>query len=265
MHDPMIPGERAPDLAADTLRLRRAFAVALGFVFLLWMLKLTEIWCGLNFARYGVFPRSLEGLWGILLGPLIHGSVSHLFANTAPLIVLGTALLYGYPRAARILLPLLYLGSGLGVWVFARPAHHIGASGLTFGMMFFVFTVGVLRWDKRAIALALVVFLLYGGMIWGIFPRDPGISFESHFFGAAIGVGLAFLLRNLDPPPPEKHYSWEGEEQEDPETDDANVAARDRPGEPPSALQSGSSAAPADASSRRENKHQAREWPVANG
>jgi membrane associated rhomboid family serine protease len=111
----------------------------------------------------------------------------------------------------------VYAGSGLGVWLFARDASHIGASGLTFGMMFFVFTVGALRWDRRAIALSLIVFFLYGGMIWGIFPYDPQISYESHFFGAVIGVVLAVLLKNHDPAPPRKRYSWEEEGETDAE------------------------------------------------
>ena len=125
--------------------------------------------------------------------------------------ILGTTLLYGYPKAARIVIPVLFLGTGLGVWLFARKAYHVGASGLTFGMLFFVFTIGVLRWDRRAIALALVVFLLYGGMVWGVFPSDPAISYESHLSGALAGVALAFLLRGLDPPLTPKRYSWEDE------------------------------------------------------
>jgi membrane associated rhomboid family serine protease len=157
----------------------------------------------------------VDTLGGVLLAPLLHGSLTHLLANTPPILVLGTVLLYGYPRASPIVLPVVYLGSGLGVWLFARPGWHLGASGLTFGVLFFVFTVGVLRWDRRSIALALVVFLLYGGMIWGILPTAPGISFESHLFGALLGVILAFALRRLDPPAPEKTYSWEAEDGDD--------------------------------------------------
>jgi membrane associated rhomboid family serine protease len=143
---------------------------------------------------------------------LIHGSVTHLFSNTLPIVILGTAILYGYPRSAKLVIPAVYFGTGIWVWLFGRSAWHIGASGLTFGMMFFVFTIGVLRWDTRSIALALVVFLLYGGMIWGIFPGDPSVSFESHLAGALIGITLAVLLRNHDPAPPRKRYSWEDEE-----------------------------------------------------
>ncbi|MEA3277463.1 MAG: rhomboid family intramembrane serine protease [Pseudomonadota bacterium] len=202
----LTPGGRED----DTHRLRRSFLLAVGFAILLWVIKLAELVLGLDLFSYSVFPGRSETLTGIALAPLIHGSLSHLFANTAPILVLGTALIYGYPKAARIVLPVVYFGSGLGVWLFARPAWHLGASGLTFGIMFFVFTVGVLRWDRRAIALSLAVFLLYGGMIWGIFPTAPNISFEYHLAGAVLGVLLAVLLRRMDPPPPEKRYSWEG-------------------------------------------------------
>jgi len=198
----------------DTDRLRRAFALAAVFALLLWLIKLTEIVFHLDLSRLSIFPGRLATLPGLALAPLLHESLFHLFANTAPILVLGTLLGYGYPRATRILLPAVYLGSGLGVWLYGRPAWHLGASGITFGMMFFVFTIGILRWDRRAIALSLVVFLLYGGMIWGIFPTKPDVSFEYHLFGAGIGVLLAFLLRGLDPPPPEKKYSWEGDDAE---------------------------------------------------
>ena len=220
--------ETPPSSDTDTRRLRRAFILATSFAALLWLIKLAELLSGLELVACGVYPQQLSGLAGILWAPLIHGSLTHLFANTAPLIILGTALLYGYPRSARIVLPVVYVGSGLGVWLFARQAWHIGASGLTFGMMFFVFTVGALRWDRRAIALSLVVFFLYGGMIWGIFPYDPQISYESHFFGAVIGGILAIVLKNHDPAPPAKKYSWEEEGEAD-TTQSADTA----PGGPP--------------------------------
>lgn len=207
-------------LQNDNTRLRRSFILALLFALTLWVIKLAEIILGLDFVHYGVFPLRVSGLRGILTAPLIHASLSHLFSNTAPLVILGTALFYGYPRSAKLVIPVLYLGSGLGVWLFARHAYHIGASGLTFGVMFFVFTIGVLRWDTRAIILAMVVFFLYGSMIWGIFPTQPDVSFESHFFGAVIGVALAMLLKNHDPAPPPRKYSWEEETPEDQQESD---------------------------------------------
>jgi membrane associated rhomboid family serine protease len=204
----------------DSRLMKRSFAIVASFTAVLWLIKIVEVTLGANLARYGVYPGQPDGITGIIWAPLIHTSFSHLLANTAPLLLLGTALLYGYPRSAKIVIPAVYLGSGLGVWLFARDAFHVGASGLTFGFMFFVFTVGVLRWDKRATVLSLIVFFLYGGMIWGIFPSKPEISFESHFFGAMIGIVLALLLRDYDPYPPEKQYSWEEDEDIDPEPDD---------------------------------------------
>lgn len=204
----------------DSRRLKRSFTIVAAFTAVLWLIKIVEVMAGANLARYGVYPGQPGGLTGIIWAPLIHTSFSHLFANTPPLLLLGTALLYGYPRSAKIVIPAVYIGSGLGVWLFARDAYHVGASGLTLGFMSFVFTVGVLRWDKRATALSLVVFFLYGGMIWGIFPSKPEISFESHFFGAMIGIVMAVLLRDYDPYPAEKHYSWEEDESIKLEPDD---------------------------------------------
>ncbi|MCC7547432.1 MAG: rhomboid family intramembrane serine protease [Burkholderiales bacterium] len=193
----------------DRRRWQSALVLSAAFALALWLVRTLEAFAGTSFLHLGIYPRQWTGLAGILLAPFVHGSWGHLVANTTPVIVLGTALLYGYPRAARIVVPVLFLAVGLGVWLFARPSYHVGASGLTFGAMFFVFAIGVLRRDRRAIALAMIVFFMYGGMVWGVLPGDPQISFESHLAGALTGVTLAVLLRDADPRPPEKRYSWE--------------------------------------------------------
>ncbi|NNJ97072.1 MAG: rhomboid family intramembrane serine protease [Gammaproteobacteria bacterium] len=207
----------------DTHHLKQSFKIAAAFTVVLWSTKIIEVALGASLGQYGVYPGQLSGLIGILLSPLIHSSFLHLLANTAPLLILGTALLYGYPKSAKIVIPAVYFGSGLCVWLFAREAYHIGASGLSFGFMFFVFTIGALRWDRRAIALSLIVFFLYGGMIWGIFPSKAGISFESHFFGAMIGLILAVVLRHHDPYSPEKHYDWEEDDVTELESDQGAI------------------------------------------
>jgi membrane associated rhomboid family serine protease len=201
----------------DSLQLKRSFTLVAAFTIALWSIKIAEALMGISLYRYGIQPGQLSGLMGVFLAPLIHSSFSHLFANTAPLLILGTALLYGYPKSAKIAVPAIYIGTGLCVWLFARHTYHIGASGLAFGFMFFVFTIGAIRWDRRAIALSMVVFFLYGSMIWGIFPNRPNISYESHFFGAMFGIILAIVLRNHDPLLPEKEYSWEEDDEDDPE------------------------------------------------
>ena len=101
---------------------------------------------------------------------------------------------------------------GLGVWLFARSSYHFGASGLTHGLFFFLFVSGLLRRDKRSAAVLLIAFYFYGGMLLTIFPREPGVSFESHLFGAMAGIACAFALRYRDPPPPRKQYSWEADD-----------------------------------------------------
>ena len=204
-----------PNPQDDPRHLRLAFGIAASFTTLLWLIKLAEIALGADLGHYGIYPQRVSGLIGILCAPLIHGSLSHLAANTGPILVLGTALIYGYPKSAKIVLPVIYLGTGACVWLFARGSYHIGASGLAFGMMFFVFTIGALRWDRLAIALSMMVFFLYGGMVWGVLPTDSRISFESHFFGAALGIALAIVFKTRDPRPPEKKYSWEENSGED--------------------------------------------------
>ena len=208
---------------------RKAFLPVAVFVLLLWLVVALGLVLHLPLIQLGIYPRTAAGLAGILFAPLIHGSWGHLISNSFALLILGTALRYGYPRAAGPVVILVYLLSGLGVWCLGRESYHIGASGLTHGMMFFIFTTGILRRDRPSIALSLIAFFLYGGMVWSIFPQEPGISYESHFFGAASGVLAAFLFRRLDPQPPEKHYDWE-----DAEPQDSDLQPDDTPGAPPS-------------------------------
>jgi membrane associated rhomboid family serine protease len=194
---------------------RNSALTALAFIALLWTIELLDRALGLQLYHFGVYPHALHGLPGILFAPLIHGSWTHLLSNSFALLILLTTLLYGYPRSAPPALVLIWLGSGLGVWLFARENYHFGASGLTHGIMFYVFTSGILRRDRLSIALSLIVFFIYGGMIWSIFPQEPGISYESHFFGALCGVLAAFLFARRDPLLAEKHYDWEDEEEAD--------------------------------------------------
>jgi len=195
----------------DTRRLRRSVIAAGCFVGLIWLIWLIQFVFGLDLRLFGVYPREPDGLSGILTAPLIHGSFKHVFSNTLPAFILGTAFLYGYPKSAILSMPAIYIGSGLGVWLFARSSFHFGASGLIYGMMFFLFVCGILRRDRLSIAISLIVFFLYGSMVWGIFPVEPGVSFESHLFGAVLGVGLAVVLRKWDPARLKKKYDWEDE------------------------------------------------------
>jgi membrane associated rhomboid family serine protease len=200
----------------DRARLRLALLGAGTIVIGIWVLWIVAAMLGWSLDDFGVRPRTLHGLVGIFTAPLVHGSFEHLMSNTLPMLVLGTLALYTYPLAARRALILIWVGSGIGVWMFARDSTHVGISGVAHGLMFFIFVLGLLRRERSAVTMALVVFFLYGGMVLTVLPREEAISFESHAFGAICGALAAVLWYKLDPSVPRKRYSWELE----PEPDD---------------------------------------------
>jgi len=199
---PFMSAASPGDSERPGTRLRRALFWPLLGVAVLWLLAIHQAWSQSDWIPFGVLPRTLSGLPGILTAPLVHDSWSHLLANTPSLLGLGILALYGYPRATRHAIPVIWLLSGLGVWLFARASFHIGVSGLTHGLLFYVVAMGLLRRDPLSMVLAVVVFLVFGGMAAGIVPGESGISFEYHLFGAIAGVIAAALLSRLDPRPP---------------------------------------------------------------
>jgi membrane associated rhomboid family serine protease len=208
------PAYARTERARDNFRL--AVRIALGFVALLWVIELLSLALDLGPEDFGVRPRQLAGLPGILFAPLVHGGFAHLLANSLPLLILGTAMLYLYPSAALKVLPAVYLGPGVAVWLFARGGVHVGASGLVYGLVSYIFVAGLIRRDRRAIAASLLVSFMYGALVWGVLPIESGVSWETHLAAALIGVALAIALRRLDLPP-RKRYSWEDEEDNDAE------------------------------------------------
>ena len=202
----------ADQQAADRRRVRRALNASLACVLLLAVVFAGQQ--GTEWRALTVTPGSAAGLWGLLTAPLLHGSVAHVVANATALLILGTLAGTAYPRASLRALPLLWLGSGLGAWLLGEPgSHHLGASGVTHGLMFLVFVLGLLRRDRPAIAAGMIAFLFYGGMLMTVLPREAGVSWESHLGGALAGVLAAVLLRRTDPAPPRRRYSWEIEEE----------------------------------------------------
>jgi membrane associated rhomboid family serine protease len=183
-----------------------------GFILLLLLIKLIEVSFGTSFARFGLQPHHLSGLMGIITYPLIHENFSHVISNSIPLLFLGTGILYFYPRAAFKIFAMVYFIPGILLWFFARPGYHIGASGLVYGFVTFLFFSGIIRRDNKSIALALAVTFLYGSLVWGILPIDKTISWEGHLYGSLVGILCAFIFRKYDPP---KKYDWEDEPDDD--------------------------------------------------
>ena len=217
-----------PELAAAPtvlVRFRRALNLSLAAVVVMGAMFLAqEHW----FATHALTlePRTLGGLLGVLFAPLLHGSGEHLAGNAFALVVLGTLAGTVYPKATLRALPVLWLGAGLGTWAIAQGGHHLGASGVTHGLGFLLFGLGVLRRDKPAIAAALIAFFFFGSMVLTVLPQEAGVSWESHLAGALAGLVAAVIWRKADPAPPRKRYSWEDEEE-------AEDLAGDAENEPP--------------------------------
>ena len=194
-------------------RLGRSFLYAAIAVALLWILYTLSWALDWNMSLWGIYPRKQEGLLGILTAPLAHGSWGHLSSNSFPLLFLSAGIMYFYPKVARQVFVTAYLATGLWVWVAARASYHIGASGVVYALAFFLFFIGVFRREVRSLTLSLVVAFFYGGMVWGILPAQPGISWESHLFGGLAGLTMAWYFRKSGPAP--KRYYWQDEPDEE--------------------------------------------------
>lgn len=181
------------------------------FVLLLWGIMYMEYSSGYGFDEFGVFPRNVKGLKGILFYPLIHGDMEHLLSNSLPLLMLGAAMVFFYRQLAIRVVVIIWLLSGFGLWLGGREVYHIGASGLVYGLAFFLFASGILRRDPRLMAISLLVVFLYGSMVWGVFPLWRGISWEGHLFGSLAGILCAVVFRHEGPQ--RQPYIWETEEE----------------------------------------------------
>lgn len=163
--------------------------------------------------EWGIYPRTTEGLPGILLHPFIHGDWGHFLSNLPALIIaMGSVLLFYEKIALRITL-MVYLGTGVLVWLAARPSYHVGASGVIYGLVSFLFFSGIFRNDRRALALSLLTIFLNQGLVAGFVPV-PGVSWESHLGGAIVGLIVAFFYRKKDANP-----EWEAPEEEEEDDD----------------------------------------------
>ncbi len=183
------------------------------FVLLLWFVKLVEISLDINLVQFGLYPRAYKGLLGILTCPLIHSTWNHLYSNSIPLLVLGAITFYFYRPIAFSIFFWVYLMSGVWLWAAGREAYHIGASGLVYGFVSFLFFSGVFRKERSTMVLSLLVVFLYGSLVWGVFPVNTDVSWESHLLGAAAGLITAFYYRKEGPQ--KKEIEWDENEEDD--------------------------------------------------
>lgn len=173
------------------------FTIPILFVFIIWFLYWVEIKFGFNFNKFGVLPRSISGLKGVLFTHFIHSDTKHLFNNSVPLLVLLMSLMYFYRKVALKVLMIGGIVTGLLTWMIGRESYHIGASGIVYLLFSFVFFSGIIKKHYRLVAMSLVTIFLYGSMIWYVFPIKQGMSWEAHLAGFITGIVMALVYRKV--------------------------------------------------------------------
>lgn len=166
----------------------------LTFVGILWAVEVINAALGHRLNVFGIYPRELSGLWGLLVWPLLHGNIQHLAVNTTPFVVLGWFVAMRGPAIFLQTTLLITVLAGAGVWTFGRVAFHIGCSGLVFGYFGFLVARGIYEKSISALAIACFTLFYYGGMIFGVLPSDEFISWEAHLFGLFAGIFAARTL-----------------------------------------------------------------------
>ena len=203
----------------DLQRIFLAMMLPLFLIFILYIIKVLEVGMDWDFSRLGVYPREARGVFGIFAHPLIHSNFAHLFANTIPLFFLSWCLFYFYRGIAPYIFFIIWIGCGAFTFLIGKPGWHIGASGIIYGLAFFLFFSGLLRKYIPLIAISLLVSFLYGGLVWQMFPyfTPANTSWEGHLSGAIMGTLCAMAFMKYGPQKPEP---FENEEEEDDEVTD---------------------------------------------
>ena len=171
---------------------RTGLRVLVGFVVLCWAAVLVDQFlpAGKSLLRFGIHPLDPDSLVNILFAPVLHGGFVHVFANTLGFATLGWLVLVRSPRHFLLVSVISALSSGLGCWVFGGPGTvHFGASGIVFGYLGFLLAWGYFERSVKSFAITVFVAIVFGGMIWGLLPRDAGVSWQGHLFGL-LGGGL---------------------------------------------------------------------------
>lgn len=189
---------RRPSASPDMPTWVRRVVPVFVLVAIMWISEIVDTVLPRNLDLFGIHPRSLEGLAGIVLSPFLHLGFAHLIANTSVLIVLGALIAWTTRRLWEVTIGVILLG-GLGVWLLAPPnSITIGASGLVYGYAAFLVVYGFAVRRVLTAIVGILVFLVYGGMVWGVLPLQAGVSWQAHLFGALAGILLAVRLGRRD-------------------------------------------------------------------
>lgn len=206
----------------DVRRIALAAVIPLFLLFILYMVKFLEIGMEWDFTRLGVYPMEQRGVFGIFASPLVHSNFKHLFANTLPLFFLSWCLFYFYRNIAPSIFFSIWIISGVLTFIIGKPGWHIGASGIIYGLAFFLFFSGILRKHVPLIAISLLVTFLYGGLIWNMLPQfaKATTSWEGHLSGAIAGTLCAIGFMNYGPQRPDP-FADEPDEEDIPDEENS--------------------------------------------
>jgi membrane associated rhomboid family serine protease len=183
-----MPAKSQPSLA-------RAVKISLTLLGIMFLVMVAQLACGPFLNRFGIVPRTSSGLVGVVFAPLLHADLHHLLANALPLLVLLTLLWSNREYRPGRTLALIWVASGLGTWVIGRgQSIHLGASSIVFGLVAFLIMAGFRAKSWSSAFVAVLVFVLYGGVFYGVLPQAGPISWEGHLCGAVAGVWAASRL-----------------------------------------------------------------------
>lgn len=200
-------------MSSDLKKIISSFFVPSIIVAIMFAVKIYEATSGNMLSDYGILPRHFQGLRGIIFIPFLHADWEHLFSNAVPLLICGAALFYFYREIAWKVLLIIYIASGVWLWLGGRENYHIGASNIVYGLAAFLFLSGIIRKNTSLIAVSLLVVFLYGSMIWGLLPILQKISWEGHLFGSLAGILCAVVFRKEGLQ--REKYDWENESEEE--------------------------------------------------
>ncbi len=187
-----VPPAPASPTRSRVVEIARIVVVVVA---VLWLVELLDVLVfDDSLERQGIQPRELDGLDGVLWAPFLHDDFAHLAANTLPLMVLAALVMArSVPRWFRVSLVVVLVG-GFATWLMARSGNHVGASGVVFGYLGYLLAAGFFERSLRSVALGVLVAVMYGGLLWGVLPTTPGVSFEGHLFGLLAGVAAAPMV-----------------------------------------------------------------------
>ena len=191
-----VPMEQQHDSQSIKQTLKLHAAILLFFLTAFFVQEIADSFLGGALNQYGIRPRTMDGLYGIVYAPFLHGDFAHLIGNTLPFVVLGWLILLEGVGHFFVVYLISSVVAGLGTWIVgAGNSVHIGASGVIFGFLGYLLLSGFFQRSLRSILVSVAVGALYGGLLFGVLPGQPGISWEGHLFGFIGGVLAARVYR----------------------------------------------------------------------